>query len=114
MPLVSSSKILKHHETVIQRNLVSLYILSLSILKLRFLFSAIFPPQLQPFSKKKKENAVAVTSLSPYLLGLPQDGLKHPWIVTAAAPDPETGREKTIEVEEEMREMGAEVGKSMG
>ena len=31
-----------------------------------------------------------------------EDGLKHPWIVTAAAPDPETGREKTIEVEEEM------------
>lgn len=31
----------------------------------------------------------------------PQDGLKHPWIVTAAAPDPETGREKTVEVDAE-------------
>jgi len=33
-----------------------------------------------------------------------EDGLKHPWIVTAAAPDPETGREKTIEVEEDLNE----------
>eukprot|EP00438_Fugacium_kawagutii_P028138 Skav213018 [mRNA] locus=scaffold2312:200734:204737:+ [translate_table: standard] len=30
-----------------------------------------------------------------------EDGLKHPWIVTAAAPDPETGREKTVEVDAE-------------
>lgn len=30
-----------------------------------------------------------------------KDGLKHPWIVTAAAPDPETGREKTVEADED-------------
>ena len=33
-----------------------------------------------------------------------EDGLKHPWIVTAAAPDPETGREKTVEADEDLNE----------
>lgn len=33
-----------------------------------------------------------------------EDGLKHPWIVTAAAPDPEKGREKTVEADEDLNE----------
>ena len=31
-----------------------------------------------------------------------EEGLKHPWIVSAAAPDPEKGREKTVEIDEDV------------
>ena len=46
----------------------------------------------------------------PHSTATVQDGLKHPWIVTAAAPDPEKGREKTVEADEEPDRKGGMSG----
>ena len=90
-PLVSSSKIMKHGSNGIR------------VLYSFITFDPFFQsPEMSSCSFHFPYLSIEKTWDFPIASSNREDGLKHPWIVTAAAPDPETGREKTIEVEEEM------------
>ena len=73
--------------------------------------------------KNRTSNAADLAVTKGFGFGVPnrnhqtnptKDGLKHPWIVTAAAPDPETGREKTVEALEDEDPKGGPGRRSKG